>query len=157
MTPERRWGCGVVLPAAPSKWTSYYAWVRVTGPLAVLHTVFVVPVSAVFAASRATGPTLTPQMVAATFAATPMLALLSTLTSPTETFTSPDCCELFAALAGAAIPTPRSAVANSAAHVFLINSKSYLPFRVLEKRPSRRSVSLAWGGLSVTADSKPPK
>src|SRR6266576_3902572 len=78
----------------------------------------------------ATGPTLTPQTAAATFAATPTFALSRMLTSPTETLTSPFCRELFAAPAGAASPTARSAVANSAAHVFLIDSKSYLPIRV---------------------------
>lgn len=129
-----------VSPTAPWQLLRYPC-VRVTGPLAVSQTVCCVPVAAVFAARTATGPTFTPQMVAATVAATPILALLSTFTSPTETFTSPLWFELFWAAADAAIgppiPTPRIAVANSVAPVFLIDSKSYLLFVSLGKRPIR--------------------
>src|SRR6478752_9132610 len=112
----------------------------------MVQTVCWVPVVAVFAARMATGPTLTPQTAAATFAATPTFALSRMLTSPSETLTSPFCRELFAAPAGATSPTARSAVANSAAHVFLIDSKSYLPFVSLGIRPSRCPLSLAWEG-----------
>jgi hypothetical protein len=61
----------------------------VIGPFAVLQTVIVAPEASTAVPRTATGPTLTPQMLAATWAATPMLALLSTLTSPTATLTSP--------------------------------------------------------------------
>src|SRR5690242_806136 len=92
----------------------------VTGPFAVLHTVAGAPERSTAVPRTATGPTFTPQIVAATCAATPMFALSRTETSPSETLTRPFCCELFAAATGPATHALSAAVANSAAPIFLI-------------------------------------
>jgi hypothetical protein len=54
-----------------------------------VHTVLVAPLRSTARPSTATGPTLTPQAWAGTWATSPVLASLRTLTSPTATLTWP--------------------------------------------------------------------
>src|SRR5215212_11659937 len=91
------------------------------GPAEVVHKVVEAPLASTAWPSTATGPTLTPQMVAATFAATPLLTSLRRLTSPTATLISPSCCWFGAAFAGVATaPMETTAPAKVAAAALVI-------------------------------------
>lgn len=93
-------------------------------------------------------------MFAATPAATPIFALSKIETSPTDTLTSPFCCELFAAAAGPAMPTPSTAVAAIAADIFLIDRKIASLLSCPHAAGDRRA-SLASGSVPVDWPVKP--